>query len=36
MVIMIMRNFEHDERDYNKQLSDIVLGISFYPEMPEV
>lgn len=35
MVIMIMRNFEHDERDYYKLLSDIVLEISFYPEMPE-
>ncbi len=35
MSLMIIRNFEDDERDYYKQLCDIVWGISFYPEMPE-
>ena len=35
MGVMVMRNFEDDERDYYKQLCDIVWGISFYPEMPE-
>ncbi|WP_341907501.1 hypothetical protein [Fluviicola taffensis] len=36
MSLMIIRNFEDDEREYYKQLSDIVWGIFFYPEMPEV
>lgn len=35
MGVMAMRNFEDDERDYPKQLSDIVWGISRYPEMLE-
>lgn len=35
MSVMAMRNFDDDERDYPKKISDIVWGISYYPQMQE-